>query len=79
MYEFTSNDWFHVKGCGDVVCVNEELPKGLWHPNQLVNTEVAIDGEVYVVKSAEVHPIGGVSPSNPYKLRFGLLIERTPV
>ena len=50
--EFKADDWWHIKGRGDVASVrnDEEYENGCRH---LIGEKVSIDGHVYTVKGVE--------------------------
>jgi hypothetical protein len=74
MYKFTAHEWFTFRGRGGLAQINEFLPEGMWNPNDLVGETVLIDDKEYEVTGVEKFAIA-YSKSNPYKLRFCLLVK----
>jgi hypothetical protein len=77
MHEFTSTGhWYFESRKLDIYYVAEDsLPDGLWTPQQLMGTEVLVDGQQMKVATVESHPVMR-SPEHPYKLKFGIAVSR---
>jgi hypothetical protein len=52
----------------------EQMPLDLWTPDQMKNEVVLIDGTSYKVLAAETFKIM-CSPTQPYRLDFGLMVD----
>lgn len=72
---FHAVDWYeiHEQPVAHITS-NPYLPE-LWDPGQLKNETVEIDGQMYEVKAVEKFMIM-ISPSQPYQLSFGLLVDQ---
>lgn len=80
MEKFTTNgQWTRVKYRGFVIGVSkEQIPDGMWDPRDLLGEVVEIDGEFFLVNGVEMFKTI-ISPENPYKWDFGLLVREEPI
>lgn len=67
MREFHVEEWFHIKGRGDVAAVrnDEEFERDTGH---LIGEKVMLDGVVYTVKGVESHAITPIRKGAPIAL-----------
>jgi hypothetical protein len=70
---YTSEGWYELKGRGRVACVYFNGTPEVWNPEVLMNLEVIIDDEVYVVKGLDLYR-HMISPDRPYRATIGILV-----
>lgn len=78
-YEFTSLDpeGFLIEGRGRLYGIEgDQIPVGMWDPNDLKGLTVKINGERVKVKGVETYAIWR-DERKPYTLSFGLLVAES--
>lgn len=79
MMELHAQSWYTVTGRGKVASINrEQLPPGPPDGRDLLNQEVMIDGEHYIVSGVESCRVMHHNQTERCSMGYGLLVKEKP-